>query len=153
MIEDYSKIQPEVQKEIQVQLEKFFAKKQQDQQYELTKIQNHSHIGSDAPRIPMSSITSFIPIGTAQSGSVFNVAESIGQGVNVNPEFETPGLLPIPLITGGGIAPTDAFAGGEAPNGTLVVFQNVDTLDTSLWVKVDSFWFGIALPDTAPAVP
>ena len=241
MLEDYQKIQPEVQKEIQTQLEKFFAQKQKDQQFEISKIQNHVHSGTDSPKIPMSSITSFIPVSEAEEGSAFNYAISIGQGVNVNETFETPGLLPIPLITGGGLISvgdsttqfdvtnpagttfrytydgtgtdpnistytfivgntvtitgtnlnvgnrgtftitgsgdnyfevtnaggvvesnktigsgsieTDSFfKGGDAPNGTLVAFQNTDNLTTSLWVKIDSFWFGVVLPNTAPGV-
>lgn len=60
MIEDYAKIQPEVQKEIQTQLEGFLKDTQKDQQYNLSKIQSHTHNGMDSSPIdPNDLVNSF----------------------------------------------------------------------------------------------
>lgn len=51
MLEDYEKIQPEVQKEIQDSLDKFSNERQKDQQYSLSQIQSHAHTGTDSLQV------------------------------------------------------------------------------------------------------
>lgn len=152
MLEDYAKIQPEVQKEIQVQLEKFFAKKQKEQQFELSKIQNHLHSGTDAPKIPPSSVSSFIPV-TSTPGGVFAGNILGGQAILANgQQFDPPipqaiYLPPVPIIAGHGVGVDSQFNGGTALDGTMVYFNNLSAVN-QLWIMVDGTWHGVDFPLT-----
>ena len=205
----------------------------------VAKVPLHAHNGVDSPKLPPSSSTAFIPIDINTLGVVFQIANSLGQGVNY--EGITPGVVPIPVIYGGGLISfgdsttqfdvtnpagttfrytydgvgknplinshsftvgndvvitgtnlnvnnrgtfaitgsgedyfevtnaagvvesnktigsgsieTDSmFEGGESQNGTILAYHDTGTLATQLWVKIDSFWFGVTLPLSAPAV-
>lgn len=147
-LEKYAEIQPMVQKEVRdiaTQVYKEMAAK-----YGVAEVPYHEHNGVDSAKIPPSSLTSYIPIDVSTVGTVFKYATSIGQGIFA--AGITPGILPLVVISGGGVPPADEFQGGEADDGTIVVFTNVDTLAVELWVKVGSFWRGVDLPLSAPAV-
>lgn len=51
MLQDYAKIQPEVQKEIQTALGRFESTIQKEQQFRISRIQNHRHTGVDAGKV------------------------------------------------------------------------------------------------------
>lgn len=156
MLEDYQKIQPEVQKEIADALEKFSAKLQEKQQYNLSKIQNHVHNGTDANKIPAASVASFIPIPSGPGG-VFSsdfLGGTGGQNVGVGDQQLSPPIPqavyvpPVPIVEGHGVGIYSQFNGGAAKNGTMVVFNNLGVAN-QLWIFVDEGWIGVDLPLSA----
>ena len=150
MIEDYSKIQVAVQKEIETALEEFSSKLQKDQQYRLSKIQNHVHSGTDAPKIPGSSITSYIAM-TGTSNGVVSSSNLAGQSINAQGSILVPPIpgtiyvAQLPIIYGAGVGVASQFNGGFAQEGTMLFFNNGSTVN-QLWVMADGTWRGVDFP-------
>lgn len=148
MLSEYAKIQPEVQKEIKTQLDKFFQEKQKEQQFQISKIQNHTHNGTDTQKIEPSAITSFIPV-TGVTNGVFAKNNLGNQSVNVQGRITYSPIgvyVPqLPIIYGFGVGVDSQFNGGNAPEGTMVFFNNGSTVN-QLWVMADGTWRGADFP-------
>lgn len=146
-LEKYAEIQAMVRKEardIATQVYKELGTK-----FGVPSVPLHVHNGSDAPKIPSSSMANFISIdGTP--GGVFSQSILAGQFVNTQngifPNPPTTYIQQVPIIYGFGVGAASAFNGGTATNGTMLIFNNGAT--TQLWVMVDDAWRGVDLPLT-----
>jgi hypothetical protein len=134
---DDSKLRQIIQQEIQTFM--------RNGQFNLTKIQQHEHNGTDTVNIPISSISSSFPI-QGSNGGVFDPTILNGQKVNLeyttlkkNPN--TVYVLPVNIIYGFGVGVDSAFNGGVASPGTMVFLEN-STLST-LWINTINGWRGV----------
>lgn len=115
--------------------------------FQLASVPRHIHNGADAPKIPGTSVTSLLTVpsgpgdvlGNTLDTQSFSYLGKIGQ---------TPVLaLPLGVIYGYGAGVHSAFNGGDAPDGTMLLFTNGDAA-SYLVIKSSgssSGWFGINL--------
>jgi len=120
-------------------------------QFNLSKIPNHEHNGTDTPNIPISSIKESIIINGKTNG-VFNSDILDTQKVNLEytsniPNPKTISMLPINVIYGYGVGVHSAFNGGDAEVGTMIFFDNAT--NSRLWIKTINGWYGIPYDMTA----
>jgi hypothetical protein len=118
-----------------------------NKQFNLSKVPNHEHNGTDTVKVPVSSIKEAIPI-TGSAGGVFNSAILGDQTINrlYNSNTSNPSFvysLPSNIIYGFGVGVDSAFNGGLAEEGTMIVFSN-GALST-LWFMLDGTWRGVSL--------
>lgn len=146
-LEKYAEIQALVQKEARVIATQVY--KELGAQYAVPKVPVHIHNGIDAPKIPGSSVQTFIAIPGTGDG-VFSESSLQAQFVNTQDGiFPNPGNVyvpQVPIIYGFGVGTNSAFNYGSAENGTMIIFNNLGT--TQLWVMVDETWRGVDLPLT-----
>lgn len=91
----------------------------------------------------------FANVSNGASG-VLSPTKTTGQTVNVNSATNkansTPFVMPVPVIYGG------TFQGGNAPNGSIILFLNGITVQ--LWVRANDsvsgspMWFGVDFTST-----
>lgn len=111
----------------------------------------HNHNGIDAPLIPNSSLSDFLTV-PANGNGVFSPNGigipdgNNGQSVNDNSIGIPPHIFvpQTPIIYGHGVGAWSQFNGGDAPQGTMLFFDNGATI-SGLWIKtVDGTWRGTA---------
>lgn len=144
---DETKIRQIIREEVQ--------KMASEQQYDVHRTGIHLHNGTDSVQLPISSIVESIAINGKADG-VFNPL-TLGEQ-KVNNEFatgrknaQTVYILPMNVIYGFGVGVQSAFNGGDAEPGTIVVFDNFNSVtpETSqLWVKTVNGWLGFAATAT-----
>ena len=115
--------------------------------YGVAQVPFHTHNGIDSPQLPQ-----FQPASSGPSGvfSPKNIAPQ--QVVNLNPTtgIGNPNVqvMPVPIIYGAGGGVSSQFDGGDAPLGTIILFQN-DPSVIQLWWRVYSTvagaprWYGV----------
>lgn len=99
----------------------------------------HYHNNIDSPFLPQ-----FQAVNTGNNG-VFSSKNLAGQVLNIN---QTTGQgqsnvysVPIPIIYGNGVGSASEFNGGDANNGSLVIFNNGAI--NQLWWRVQDQWWGV----------
>lgn len=130
-------------------------------QFTYSKIPAHEHTGVDSPKIRVPSLDES-KILDGQSGGIISEALNSGQfivqgdaqidntgsspvlKVAQQPKFFT---IPIPIIYGHGVGDAGSFSGGEAPNGTMVFFENASF--STLCIKTENGWYQFS-PDVLP---
>ncbi len=61
-------------------------------------------------------------------------------------------INPIPVVVGNGVGTQSAFNGGNAPDGTVILFTTGVNTTTFLYVRFDGAWYGVNLVAT-PITP
>lgn len=125
----------------------------QQAQYTVTRVPVHSHNSIDSPTLNPTAVQGFTPLPsnttpTASAGVLGLLAgQTVGGPPNTNASFNPPSVVvyPIPIIYGYGVGVHSAFNGGEAPQGTVLFFENGLTL-SKLFIKTANGWYGIS-PD------
>lgn len=133
------------------------ARNKQQSQYAVNRVPVHTHNGIDSPNLSPTSTQGFVPLpsnGTpVGSEGVLGLlgAQTVNGPPNTNASFNPPTVVvyPIPTIYGFGVGVNSAFNGGEAPQGTVLMFDNngsatlsflfIKTADGWARIKVDSF--------------
>ena len=133
-----------IRKIFQEEIQKYMVQKQ----YSISRIPSHEHNGTDTIKIPLSSIKESAQI-PATGGSVFDPTILAGQYINNEPTsglptYKTITVVPQTIIQGFGVGVASAFNGGNAPDGTMVVFAN-STSFAQLYIMVNGTWRGVAL--------
>lgn len=118
--------------------------------FQLSPVNTHTHTGrgSDAPNIPGTSVTAFQQIPTDGS-SVLGPNSLNTQNFSYLGQLNSTPVLTVPLveISGFGVGVHSAFNGGTAPEGTMVLFTNGDSL-SFLCIKSEQSstgWYGVNL--------
>lgn len=144
---DKAQIENLIQQGIQQGIEKYMSEKQ----YNISRIPNHTHTGTDVAKIPISSIEESITLIGIKGGVI---DPAILNTQTLNRKYTDPAgtaqkinVLPINIIYGNGVGIHSAFEGGEAESGTMIFFENGLTL-SQLWIKTDNGWYGFS-PDTS----
>lgn len=107
----------------------------------------HTHNNIDSSIIPQ-----FQLVSNGAAG-VLSPSNTVGQQVNTNPATlvgkgnSAIYTVPLPIIYGHGSGSASAFNGGDAPDGTLLFFNNGATI-SGLWVRSAGNWFGIGQSTT-----
>lgn len=106
----------------------------------------HTHNGIDSPTLPQFNQVNSGP------GGVLSAENTAGQLVNVSPtspnNYSNIFSVPIPIIYGNGVGAASQFNGGEAVDGTLIIFMN-DPVAIQLWWRATgtvpgaSRWYGV----------
>ena len=116
--------------------------------FQLSPNNRHIHNGQDAPTLPGTSIDAFQQIPTTPDSvlGINNLGRQtyfyLGQ-LGVTPVL----TLPLAAINGFGVGVNSAFNGGDAPEGTMILFTNGDTL-SYLCIKSDASstgWYKVLL--------
>lgn len=148
-MEEYVK-KSEVERMIQDGINRYMTIKQ----FTLSKIPAHDHDGASTTKLPITSIkdtiaydstVSFDPAFDGFVRQALNAGQDLNSrlGVANNIPFYT---LPVGVIYGYNLPGQDTFLGGEAKTGTMVFFDNRNTVTPStsqLWIRTDSGWFGM----------
>ncbi len=123
-------------------------------QYSVPAVPDHHHNGSDASILDPLATKGF-QLLPATSGGVVSPGvmgnQSITQGPNVAGFGYLAGIgtgfpfniYPVPIIYGNGVGVDSEFNGGDAPEGTVLFFENGPTI-SGMWVKTNSGWRGSA---------
>lgn len=134
-----------------------------DAKYNVPQIPDHHHNGVDSTQLEPISNTAFENL-SATTGSVLAPAtlgnQVVGQDSNlvgygtlkIVGNQTTSGIFttcPIPVIYGNGVGADSAFNGGTAPIGTLIFFNNGNTL-SGLWCRTQNGWYRMAVDGSAP---
>lgn len=114
----------------------------------------HKHNGIDSPHIPNASMNDFLTLPSNGNGVLAPANIGVpdgnnGQSVN-NSEIGIPPtvIVPqVPIIYGHGSGVWSQFNGGDAPEGTMLFFNNGPTI-SGLWIKSGGDWFGIGQTST-----
>lgn len=125
-------------------------------QYNVGKVPTHMHNGVDSLKIPATSVEQF-QLLPATDGGVANPTVLGNQVITQGSTERGYGNLatvsqavfpvfPIPIIYGNGVGVDSQFNGGDAPDGTVVFFDNGLTL-SGLYIKTSNGWYGFT-PDT-----
>lgn len=105
----------------------------QKAQYGVNRTPVHTHNGIDSPKIFPTAVGNFFALnGLSGSDGVIS-PDNIG---NSQPPF--PIVYPTPLITGYGVLNFAQFNGGNAPQGTTVLFFNEALGVTQLWSLIQA---------------
>jgi len=133
---DEAKIRKIIKEEIQKEIQK--------------EIRNHKHTGLDSLKIPIGSIETAGPLNGGTTGVL---SPDVLGNQKVNNEYTTDkknpntiNTIPLNIIYGFGVGTESAFNAGDAPNGTILFFENGLTL-SGLWIKTENGWYGIS-PDS-----
>jgi len=125
-------------------------------QYNVGKVPTHMHNGVDSLKIPATSVEQF-QVLPATDGGVANPTVLGNQVITQGSTERGYGNLatvsqavfpvfPIPVIYGNGVGVDSVFNYGDAPDGTMVFFDNGLTL-SGLYIKTANGWYGFT-PDT-----
>lgn len=143
--QQYAEIQAFVQKEIESQFEKLY--KKYATKYGVSDTPLHVHNGIDAPNVPNSSMRDFITLPASGNGVISpdNLAGQVytintGDGASSDPAQVR--IPQTPIIYGAGGGPLSQFMGGDAPEGTMLFFNNGVSI-SGLWIRSGGSWFGI----------
>lgn len=126
----------------------------QQAQYTVTRVPVHSHNSIDSPTLNPTSVQGFTPLPsnetpTASAGVLGLLAgQTVGGPPNTNASFNPPSVVvyPIPIIYGYGVGVHSAFNGGEAPQGTVLFFDNNGVKSLSfLYIKTLNGWAQITV--------
>lgn len=122
-------------------------------QYGVGNIPIHIHNNIDAPNIPPISVTGFLNLPATYGGVVApttlgNQIVTQGSSSRGFGRFQSVGnatfpIYPIPIIYGNGGGVDSEFNGGQAPEGTVVFFNN-GPASSGLYIRSGGSWFGIA---------
>lgn len=101
----------------------------------------HTHNGADSQKIKIADAADVNVPGNLGVG--LGARDSVGVS---GPQTFDGGLVsyPIPIIVGYGVGGASAFAGGSAPNGTMLLFANGLTL-SGLQIMFDGSWYKISI--------
>jgi len=126
---------------------------QKGTQYNIPSVPTHSHNNIDSPSLPATSINGFAPLpatvgGVVSPGTLGN--QGVAQGaINVGYGYLATGVqasflaYPLTVIYGHGAGADSAFNGGDAPEGTVLFFNNGDNQALNqLWVRAGGKWRG-----------
>lgn len=126
-------------------------------QYGVARVPAHTHNGVDSNNIVPTSVTGFLPLPATLDGVVNPIVlqnQIVTQGNTSRGygRFESVGqssfpIFPMPIIYGNGAGTDSEFQGGEAPEGTLIFFNNGPTI-SGLWIRSGGNWFGIGQAST-----
>ncbi len=105
----------------------------------------HAHTGFDSNKVSGYNLKEVLPIGDIGVGLDAKNARTAGNGQTFGGGF---GSLPIPIIRGFGVGGSSAFVGGDAPDGTMLLFTNGLTL-SGLQIRSDGEWYTIAIDSIA----
>ena len=99
----------------------------------------HTHNGVDSQRVRIAEAADVNIFG--KMGVITEARDSVGVS---GPQTFDGGVVsyPIPIIVGYGVGGASAFAGGSAPNGTMIMFTNGPTL-SGLQIMFDDQWYTI----------
>lgn len=121
----------------------------------------HSHNGNDGLSVGISNLLGVTPLRQMKGNfPVPDAQDSSGTGrfelgflaqltpadltspaqYLANPEVEV--LTAIPVVQGNGVGAQSSFNGGNAPNGTMVLFANGPTLSI-LYIRLNGEWYAI----------
>jgi len=157
-LEQYAEMQALVQKEIETQFPKLY--QQYATKYGVASVPLHTHNGVDSPtignesvfnftRLPASESTpQYIPAGATGPG-VASLSQLAGQVID-NPVGSALGnpstvfVMPLPIVWGQGVGVQSQFNGGNAPEGSTLVFHNSETRALNqFWWRADGKWYGV----------
>lgn len=138
---------------------KIVEQKLNEAQFKPPKVPDHHHNGIDSiglslnalPNIfyTLSSVEGGVVASTTLGNQIVNQGPlSIGYGNFSSGTFKSKGgsffTAPIPVIYGNGVGVDSQFNGGDAPPGTVIFFENGNTI-SGLWVNIDgTTWRGSA---------
>lgn len=144
----YQKIQELVKKEARAQATAVY--NELGTRYNVAKVPTHLHNGIDSVPIPATSVLGFMNLpatsgGVANATTLGNQVMTQGDAVNGYGNKATPNqavfsVYSIPIIYGNGVGLDGAFNGGDAPDGTVIMFDNGLTFAT-LCVKTGNGWY------------
>lgn len=107
----------------------------------------HKHNGIDAPTIPNSSLSDFLTLPANGNGVLspdnlagYTYTVNTGQGSPSNPP--TVKVPQVPIIYGSAGGAFSDFLGGDAPEGSMIFFNNGAAIST-LWIRSGGSWFGL----------
>lgn len=137
------------EQEIRNLIEQIFDEKLKATQYGFNSVPFHVHNQTDSPKIPPTSVLNFttLPANNAITAATSGVLSTTNIGNSTAPY----GIVyPLPIIDGYGVAGFSQFNEGIAPRGSVVLFQNGDTIPHSLHVMMETAagapaWYGIDL--------
>lgn len=125
-------------------------------QYNVGKVPTHMHNGVDSLKIPPTSVEVFQVLpgttgGVVAPGTLGNQVVTQGPTERGYGNFATVSqavfpVYPIPIIYGNGVGVDSLFNYGDAPDGTMIFFDNGLTL-SGLYIKTANGWYGFT-PDT-----
>jgi len=130
------------------------AKNKQQSQYSVNRVPVHAHNGIDSPNLDPHSVNGFVGLPSnstpAASAGVLGLLgqQTVNGPPDTNASFNPPTVVvyPIPIIYGFGVGDQSAFNGGEAPQGTVLFFDNNGVnLLSYLYIKTLDGWAQIAV--------
>ncbi len=147
-LEQYQQIQAMVQKEAREIATSVY--KELGSQYGVPSVPVHDHDGVDSLQIPTENIPAFLPLPSTTGGVIssamlntqtLNNAVTSGQNNPAN-AF----TFPLNIIYGYGVGVFSAFNGGDAPEGSVILFANGTTNGAQIFVRIQGGWRGVDLP-------
>lgn len=124
-------------------------------QYKPPKVPDHHHNSVDSARVNLADVdnvytlsgtgTGIISPATLQNQSISQGSFLAGYGnlsLGATPNKIVVTSSPIPTIYGHGGGADSQFNGGDAPDGTLIFFNNGVSI-SGLWIMQSGTWFGI----------
>lgn len=129
-------------------------KSQQEAQYSVARVPVHTHNNIDAPNVPAPNVTGFLPLSAVDGGvldpdnletrtAFWEQVTLDGGQTNTGNRALIP-VFPVPIISGDKGEEAFDFAGGDAPDGTLLLYKGGDYWQ--LWGMFFGSWKGITLP-------
>ncbi len=146
-LQQYSEIQEMVRKEsrdIAMQVYEEMASK-----YDVVNVPFHNHNNINSPILPATSVEGFVPLpantgGVLSSGLLqqrqayfYQKNEGLQSVVSSIP------IYPLPIISGDITPENFQFAGGDAPDGTLLIYK--EAAAWQLWIRLFGVWKGVNL--------
>ena len=145
-----------IQTEARKQAEAVYAEK--GTMFNVADVPTHTHNNIDSVSIPSTSVDGFYPLSSAPNilgseGGILAPAnlgnQIVTQGSHLrgygrfqsvgNSSFTT---FPLVIINGNGVGVDSQFNGGNAPEGTMIFFNNGSTI-SGLWVRSGGQWYGV----------
>jgi len=162
-LQQISALIPLIEKIASDKAEQIITERMNSAQYSPPKTPDHHHNGVDSVQLGAEALDTYSTLsaqgdGTAANAGVVNPGllgnQSVGQGpilvgygnlsLSSQPNKATFVTSPIPVIYGNGVGVDSQFNGGNAPQGTVVFFDNGTTI-SGLWIKMaDGTWRGSA---------
>ena len=108
-------------------------------------VPRHSHNGTDNIQIPPENLIGWSRIPFTQNGFGGSLEPSSVTKAAQSFDNDKLAIYPIPIIySGSGVG----FNGGDAPNGTMIIFTEGSAVTTTLYVRVDGSWYGVNFTST-----
>ena len=129
-------------------------------QYNVAPTSIHFHNGTDAPKLPVSSLQTSIALNGQPGGIANPVVLNERQFNGTNTASPNPGTiytLPVPVLYGGGAGTNAEFPSlSKASPGTLVFFDSITdnsiNADTGLWLYDLNGWYQMSANSGTPTM-
>lgn len=117
-------------------------------QFGVATVPIHTHNNVDSPQLEGTAVKTFQTLSAAPGGVISTAILGTQEYSYFGQAYNAPSPIPVLssplLIIQGIVGGADSFTGGDAPEGTIILFYTFGTF-YQLWARINGEWHGVEL--------